>query len=708
MNEQEKRAYLEKYNQAKKKGVPFFPDIIFKDAVVSLLVFIALVALAYFIGAPLEKQANPADTTYTPRPEWYFLFLFQLLKYFPGNLEVIGVIIIPTISILLLLVLPFLDRSPRRYPFSRPLVIGWTAFLMTGFIVLTVLAVRETPPPVEATGGDQTAALYAQNCAPCHGPSITVPEGTNLHNVIAQGKHEGMPAWSGDLTTNDIDALAGFILSPGGSKLFTDNCSQCHNVSELVAGNPLEIKNALSQGTEYPPHVGVEVAAYNETLSQAERTTLLNFLIAPDGQRLFTINCSPCHGRSVAFAGEESELRQIITNGGMHLSMPPWREKLSESELDTLAKYVVKPSDSPEAIPLFNQYCSTCHGRIVPPARDVEQAKQIIATGGSHETMPVWGNILTQEQIDALVQFTLEAARGTSLEIGQDLFTTNCSPCHGALGEGGVNPARPGDIIAPISSAEYLKTRDDFTIRSIISQGQPELGMSPFGTAYGGPLDDDQIDALITYLRSWEQNPPVENPPEIAVSPLSLNGAEIYNEICAQCHGPNGEGTLGPALNSPSFQDSNTDEQIFDTIKYGHESTAMIGWGEVLNTDQIQQLVEYVRQLRKEPGTEGPTPTPATTTSAPPGFATDIQPIFDAKCVPCHGSLGGWDASSYESVLDSGDNAPVIVPGDSQNSLLAQKILGTQTMGTIMPPSGKLPQDEIQLILDWIDAGAPR
>ena len=90
MNEKEKQEYLESYHQAKEKGVPFFPDILFKDAVVSLLVFLILIGLAYFVGAPLEARANPADTTYTPRPEWYFLFLFQLLKYFPGNLEVVG------------------------------------------------------------------------------------------------------------------------------------------------------------------------------------------------------------------------------------------------------------------------------------------------------------------------------------------------------------------------------------------------------------------------------------------------------------------------------------------------------------------------------------------------------------------------------------------------------------------------------------------
>src|SRR4030067_620058 len=190
MKEKEKQDYLEQYQKAKEKGLPFFPNILFKDAVVTLLVFLILVALAYFLGTPLEARANPADTSYTPRPEWYFLFLFQLLKYFPGNLEVVGAVVIPTLAILLLFVLPFLDRSPRRHFRDRPFVILGTSLALIAVIALTVLSIREAPPPAESTTGDQTAALYARNCAPCHGPSITAASGTNLHAIIAQGKHE--------------------------------------------------------------------------------------------------------------------------------------------------------------------------------------------------------------------------------------------------------------------------------------------------------------------------------------------------------------------------------------------------------------------------------------------------------------------------------------------------------------------------------------
>src|SRR3990172_6867914 len=160
MKEKEKQEYLEQYHQAKEKGLPFYPDILFKDAVVSLLVFIILVALATFVGAPLEARADPADTSYTPRPEWYFLFLFQLFKYFPGELEVVGVVVLPTLAVILLFLLPFLDRSPRRHFTATPLIIGGASLVVVAIGVLTFLSYREAPPPAEAAEGDPTAALY--------------------------------------------------------------------------------------------------------------------------------------------------------------------------------------------------------------------------------------------------------------------------------------------------------------------------------------------------------------------------------------------------------------------------------------------------------------------------------------------------------------------------------------------------------------------
>jgi len=699
MKPEDKQEYLEKYHRQKEEGVPFFPDILFKDAVIALVVFLALIALAGLLGAPLEARADPSDTTYTPRPEWYFLFLFQFLKYFPGKLEVIGAFIVPTLLILALLALPFLDRSSRRHFAGRQLVLAITGIIGLGVVVLSVLALREAAPPAEIAQGDQTAALYTANCAACHGSSISVPVGTNLHAIIAQGKHEGMPAWASDLSTDQIDALAGFILSPGGSRLFTQFCSECHEAPDLVAGDPLQLKSALDNGTQFAAHQDAAIADWPSAMTPQERATLLNFLIAPDGQRLFAVNCSACHGRSVAFSGTPEELRELIRQGGQHLEMPAWRESLTPEQVDVLAHYVVQPASVPDGVALYQQNCTICHGERIPAATDVDQARGMIAQGGAHVDMPVWGDILTSEQLDALVDYTLTASSGTPLEVGQGLFQKNCTPCHGEFGEGGPNPTRQGDIIMPISSSEYLKTRDDFTLRSIIVQGQPNFGMSPFSTASGGPLDDEEIDAIVAYMRSWEGNPPVELPPQVVNVPPAISGAEVYADVCTQCHGASGEGGLGPALRDPALQAERTDQQLFDAISQGHPSTPMIGWGEILTSGQIQQLVAFIRQLAAAPVTPAP--------AVAPSFTSDVLPFLQKNCAACHGSMGGWDASGYDAVMTSGDHAPVVVPGDPTGSLLAQKLLGTQTVGPVMPMSGVLPLAQIQPILDWIAAGAP-
>jgi len=696
MDEQEKREYQEKYQKEKEKGIFFFPDLLFKDAVVSLLIFVALILLAYFVGAPLEEQANPADATYTPRPEWYFIFLFQLLKYFPGSLEVVGVIVIPTIAILVLAALPLLDRGPKRHFLNRKLWVGITALLMVGVTGLTIVAFLEAPPPFDAFRGDETASLYAENCAGCHGAAISSSAGTNLHTLIAEGEHEGMPAWSADLTSDQIDALAGFIISPLGSRLFADNCGTCHQVDQLVASNPIELKQALEEGEGYSGHEGIAIPVWSDTMAPEERTSLVNFLIAPDGERLFSINCAPCHGQSVGFTGNESDLRSLISLGGLHLAMPLWQESMSDDEIDLLAKYVVAPATAPEALPVYQQLCFSCHGDRVPKGDDFDQAREIIASGGSHQTMPVWGEVLTPQQMDALVAYTFSAASGSPASIGQDLYSQYCSSCHGDFGEGGENPALPGDIIAPISSAEYLKTRDNLTLRSVISQGQPNFGMSPFGSTFGGPLDEDEIDAIVTFIRTWEDNPPVEFPPEIKSTNVPLTGPEIYASLCTQCHGEAGEGGIGPSFRDETLQQT-SDREIFNSISVGHSATSMIAWGEILTSNQITQIVRHIRKFTssEQPHAEGEV-----------SFSADVLPILDAKCNMCHGTLGGWNGTTYRSVMDSGNNAPVVIPGDPDGSLLGQKLLGAQTQGTVMPPGRKMDAADIQMILDWITAGA--
>jgi mono/diheme cytochrome c family protein len=149
-----------------------------------------------------------------------------------------------------------------------------------------------------------------------------------------------------------------------------------------------------------------------------------------------------------------------------------------------------------------------------------------------------------------------------------------------------------------------------------------------------------------------------------------------------------------------------TDQDISDVISQGTPSTDMLAFGPILSDTQIQGLVAILRQFPPPQTLPQLTPTAQPTPGALT-FEANIEPIFQQYCAMCHGTLGGWDSTSYQAVMTTGHHSPVVIPGDATNSLLAQKLRGTDTSGGIMPPSGKLPDATIQIILDWIAAGAP-
>ncbi len=134
---------------------------------------------------------------------------------------------------------------------------------------------EEAPPSAGEDTGDPTAALYIDNCAGCHGSTVDVAPDTDLFAVISAGTHEGMPPWNADLSADEIDALVGFILAPRGNQVFSVACSQCHAVEQLIEADPIELRNALEEGSAYAPHVEFGLADWSEILSSAEQAQLL-------------------------------------------------------------------------------------------------------------------------------------------------------------------------------------------------------------------------------------------------------------------------------------------------------------------------------------------------------------------------------------------------------------------------------------------------
>ncbi len=237
----------------------FFPEQVFKDTVGVALAFIILFAMAVVAKVPLERLADPTDTAYIPRPEWYFLFLFQFLKFFKGSLEVVGSVVLPGVAVLTLFLIPFIDRGPmirlgkRTFAITFVLLaaIAWTG-LTTAAVVTTPknqesaedaeTPATETPEAAATTSATQPAAwqrltpeelaglgiFKKQGCLGCHpgagqkgiGPDLTkIPAGQrNVAWLVPHFKNpsqivpgSAMPPV--DLSAPDLNALSLFVLT---------------------------------------------------------------------------------------------------------------------------------------------------------------------------------------------------------------------------------------------------------------------------------------------------------------------------------------------------------------------------------------------------------------------------------------------------------------------------------------------------------------
>jgi menaquinol-cytochrome c reductase cytochrome b/c subunit len=188
MKPHEREQYLREYSILKNQGKPFFPYAIAKDGAMACIVLFTIIALSIIFGAELGPKADPTTTTYTPRPEWYFFFLFELLRVVrPPAIVFMATIGIPTICLVLLLALPFFDRGPERNPLRRP--IATTAGIATigAMAYLTILgALAGAPTEIELATKPQFRkgrdVVASSGCLGCHkigdnggtiGPNLT-------------------------------------------------------------------------------------------------------------------------------------------------------------------------------------------------------------------------------------------------------------------------------------------------------------------------------------------------------------------------------------------------------------------------------------------------------------------------------------------------------------------------------------------------------
>jgi quinol-cytochrome oxidoreductase complex cytochrome b subunit len=227
----EKEAYLREYELLKKKGKPFFPYAVLKDSAMALVVVIVVIVMALVLGAEQGPKADPTTTTYVPRPEWYFFFLFELLRVLkPPELVPVAMVGIPTIAMAALLLLPFYDRGPERRPERRPIATTAGCLTIVAMAYLTYLgATAGSPTEIDMKVPPQYQAgaeIVAQSgCLACHklgengnngpGPELThiaqnIPRAAIIRSVeIGPGI---MPSYR-DLPEKKKQELADFLSS---------------------------------------------------------------------------------------------------------------------------------------------------------------------------------------------------------------------------------------------------------------------------------------------------------------------------------------------------------------------------------------------------------------------------------------------------------------------------------------------------------------
>ena len=152
----------------KGKSEPFFPVQLFRDAVVVLVATGLLILLAVAFRPELGGIADPSGVNFTPRPEWYFLGLYEFLKLMPPSLEVVGTLIVPTMVTVGMLLLPWLDRADSRHPAKRGWIIDVALVLILGIGVLTLKGTLSEPPPPAPKAPESQTSLSPPELPSAH------------------------------------------------------------------------------------------------------------------------------------------------------------------------------------------------------------------------------------------------------------------------------------------------------------------------------------------------------------------------------------------------------------------------------------------------------------------------------------------------------------------------------------------------------------
>ncbi|HEY3312375.1 MAG TPA: c-type cytochrome [Anaerolineales bacterium] len=361
MSDETKKKINQRYQQELNKGERFWPDSIFKDVIMSLAVFLVLILLATFIGIPTEPKADPSDTSYVPRPEWYFLFLFKFLALYGqipliGKIEWLATVIVPSIAIGLLVLLPFLDKQPGRFYSKRAFPISVMGILVVSMVTLTLMSDIPTGPTL--VGGLQTIG------------GLVIPGLAYIALVLMAFVFKNTPArimvWTAVISSVLMVAFTGAVLGlyrapaseevavattleeqiTAGQDLYAVNCVECHGDD----GKVFKIEGVKGlEGKEIPPINGKDVLY---TINDASMAEVIAYGRPDAGMNPFGKAYNP-EGLS------KSEIDYMVT-----FMRYMWDDRFEKPILKPLYPALAEgeiPSYDVHIAPIVKRYCISCH-----------------------------------------------------------------------------------------------------------------------------------------------------------------------------------------------------------------------------------------------------------------------------------------------------------------------------------------------------------
>jgi ubiquinol-cytochrome c reductase cytochrome b subunit len=296
----------------------FYPVQVFKDTLAIFLAFAVLLTLAVAVRVPLEQLADPTDTSYTPRPEWYFLFLFQMLKLFEGPLEVVGSVVLPGLAVLVLILVPFLDRGKIVKVTQRTAAFAFVLLAAIGWGGLTAAAIMSTPKETGTVEVDYSAPtdwmqlspeemagvayFRKENCVSCH---VIGEHGTAVGPDLSKAAIHRDAAWmiqhfkrpsvmrpgtsmpAIQLTDAQLNSLAAFLL-----KLNEKNATALDNAPEFAAEGALVYLANHCGGCHLVNGVGMKIGPPLNGLSKRQSRSWVEDHFA-DPQKLVPTSIMP-------------------------------------------------------------------------------------------------------------------------------------------------------------------------------------------------------------------------------------------------------------------------------------------------------------------------------------------------------------------------------------------------------------------------------